>query len=80
MGIVWFRWLIVRGRAVATRSHVRFQAVQSPCMCAERLSVASPYMSVSCPLEIPFSVRVLSLERARGIGGPLVAAKIKIDC
>ena len=63
MGIARFRWLIVRGRAVATRSHVRFQAVQSPCRCAERLSVASPYMSVAFLLGIPFSLGVLPIVR-----------------
>ena len=56
MGIAWFRWLIVRGRVAVPR----LQPVFRPCLvrvCAEWLSVASPYLSVVCPLGSPFSVR-----------------------
>ena len=66
MGIAWFRGLIVRGRVTKCTAEVgsrvsrdRPQSVPSPFqvrVCAERLSVASPYMSVFCPLGRLFSV------------------------
>ena len=63
--------VLVRSVSVDSPCAVRSPSVRSPCsvrVCAERLSVASPYMSVFCPLGSPFSVRVLSVGRARGIG------------
>ena len=55
MRIAWFRGLIVCGRAVASRALVRFQSVPSPCMCAERLFAASPYMPVCRPFRVSCS-------------------------
>ena len=73
MGIAWFRGLIVRGRVTKCTAEVgsrvsrdRPQSVPSPFqvrVCAERLSVASPYLPVSRPLLSPFSARVPSVGR-----------------
>ena len=56
MGIAWLCGLSGRGRAVAPRPQPVFSPFRVR-VCAERLSVASPYLSVVCPLGSPFSVR-----------------------
>ena len=63
--------VLVRSVSVDSPCAVRSPSVRSPCsdrVCAERLSVASPYMSVFCPLGVRSQSVFWLLEGRGGLG------------